>query len=85
MLMAAAEVAGPDVLAVVLTGMGGDGGRGVRAVKDRGGRVYAEAPETAIIFGMPQEAIATGAVDEIVPLGMMAEAIMRFGRRGAGR
>jgi two-component system chemotaxis response regulator CheB len=85
MLMAAAEAAGPDVLAVVLTGMGGDGGRGVRTVKDRGGRVYAEAPETAVIFGMPQEAIATGAVDEIVPLGMMAEAIGRFGRRGAGR
>ena len=33
-----------------------------------GGRTVAEAPETAVIFGMPQEAIATGAVDEVVPL-----------------
>ncbi|HEY3351878.1 MAG TPA: chemotaxis-specific protein-glutamate methyltransferase CheB [Polyangia bacterium] len=84
MLMSAAEAAGPDVLAVILTGMGGDGGRGVRTVKDRGGQVLAEAPETAIIFGMPQEAIATGAVDEIVPLGGIADAIARFGRRPAG-
>jgi two-component system chemotaxis response regulator CheB len=86
MLGAAAEAAGAEVLAVILTGMGGDGGRGVRAVKERGGRVVAEAPETAVIFGMPQEAIATGAVDEIVPLGAMAETINRFGRReGPGR
>ncbi|MBI5479330.1 MAG: chemotaxis-specific protein-glutamate methyltransferase CheB [Deltaproteobacteria bacterium] len=78
MLTSAAAAAGPDLCAVVLTGMGGDGGRGVRAVHDRGGRVFAEAPETAVIFGMPQEAIATGVVDEIVPVGAMAEAIARF-------
>ena len=81
MLTSAAAAAGPDLCAVVLTGMGGDGGRGVRAVHDRGGQVYAEAPETAVIFGMPQEAITTGVVDEIVPLGAMAEAIVRFARK----
>jgi two-component system chemotaxis response regulator CheB len=73
---------GIDHLAVILTGMGGDGGRGVRAVKSAGGRVLAEAPETAVIFGMPEEAIRSGAVDEIVPLGAMAEAIAKFARKG---
>jgi len=72
---------GSELLAVILTGMGGDGGRGVRAVKAAGGRVLAEAPETAVIFGMPEEAIRSGAVDEIVPLGAMAEAIAKFARK----
>jgi len=78
MLEAAAAAMGPDVLAVVLTGMGGDGGRGVRAVKAAGGHVIAEAQETAVIFGMPQEAIATGVVDEILPLHMIPQAVDRF-------
>jgi two-component system chemotaxis response regulator CheB len=81
MLTTAAAAVGTDLCAVVLTGMGGDGGRGVLAVHERGGRVYAEAPETAVIFGMPQEAIATGVVDEILPMGGVADAIMRFARR----
>ena len=82
MLESAAEAMGADVLAVVLTGMGGDGGKGVRLVKRRGGKVIAESSETAVIFGMPQEAIATGAVDEVLPLGKIGEAIERFARRG---
>jgi two-component system chemotaxis response regulator CheB len=81
MLTTVAEACGADTLAVVLTGMGGDGGRGVRAIKAAGGRVIAEAPETAVIFGMPQEAIATGAVDEILPLSSIPNAIVKFARR----
>jgi two-component system chemotaxis response regulator CheB len=81
MLESVARVSGSEALAVILTGMGGDGGRGVRAIKAAGGKVIAEAPETAVIFGMPQEAIATGSVDDIVPLGSVTENIARFARR----
>lgn len=81
MLSSAAAAMGADLCAIVLTGMGGDGGRGVRAVKAAGGRTVAEAPETAVIFGMPQEAIATGAVDEVAPLGNMPELIARFAQK----
>ena len=84
MLQTVADACGAETLAVVLTGMGGDGGRGVRAIKQAGGRVIAEAPETAVIFGMPQEAIATGAVDEILPLPAIAEAITKFVRKPRG-
>jgi two-component system chemotaxis response regulator CheB len=77
----AASVCGADLLAIVLTGMGGDGGQGVRAVKGAGGRVIAEAAETAIIFGMPQEAIATGSVDEVLPLSRIPQAIAKFASR----
>ncbi|HZS38523.1 MAG TPA: chemotaxis-specific protein-glutamate methyltransferase CheB [Polyangia bacterium] len=76
-----ARAIGADALGIILTGMGGDGGRGVRALKTAGGRVLAESPQTAVISGMPQEAIATGQVDEVIPLGAMADAITRFARR----
>jgi two-component system chemotaxis response regulator CheB len=81
MFMSCAAAMGGDVCAIVLTGMGGDGGRGVKAVKASGGRTVAEAPETAVIFGMPQEAIATGSVDDVVPLPNIPELIARFAQK----
>ena len=78
MLTSCAEAMRGELCAIILTGMGGDGGRGIKAVKAAGGKTVAEAPETAVIFGMPQEAIATGAVDEVAPLGNVPELIARF-------
>jgi two-component system chemotaxis response regulator CheB len=68
----AAEVAGDKVVGVVLTGMGDDGARGVVAIKARGGRVYAESAETAVIYGMPGAAVRTGEVDKTLPLSGLA-------------
>ncbi len=73
----AAEVFGSRALAVVLTGMGNDGARGVEAIKGKGGQVLAEAESSAVVFGMPKEAIATGKVDGIQPLQQMAGEIIR--------
>lgn len=64
-----------DLVAIVLTGMGDDGRRGVGAVKEAGGSVLAESEETAVIFGMPQQAIRTGAVDHVLPLHEIAASI----------
>ena len=71
----ASKVAGDRVIAVVLTGMGDDGRRGVVAVKECGGHVIAESEQTAVIHGMPQQAIRTGAVDSVLSLHEMAAAI----------
>ena len=71
----AAKHLGADLLAVVLTGMGDDGRSGVRSVNRAGGRVIAESESTAVIFGMPQQAIRTGLVDQVIPLGEIAAAI----------
>jgi two-component system chemotaxis response regulator CheB len=76
MFESVAALYGQRVLAVVLTGMGNDGSRGVKAVKAGGGQVFAEAEESAIVFGMPREAIATNLVDKIVPLDAVADEIM---------
>lgn len=73
----ASEVFGSRLTAVVLTGMGRDGAEGVREVKARGGRVLAEAQETAAIFGMPRQAAATGCVDELLPLPELAVRFIR--------
>ena len=78
LMLSAAQVYQARVLSVILTGMGNDGSKGVRKIKDAGGGVLAEAEESSVVFGMPREAIATGAVDEIVHLDGMASRIMQF-------
>lgn len=80
MFASLAPIYGAKLLAVVLTGMGNDGSRGVRAVKSAGGQILAEAEESAVVFGMPREAINTGLVDKVAPLDRMArEIILRCG------
>ncbi len=69
-------------LGVVLTGMGNDGAEGTAAIAKSGGRVLAESEESAVIFGMPQEAIRTGMVDKVVSLGGMAAEIAARCRGG---
>lgn len=72
---AAKHYGGADLLAIVLTGMGDDGRRGCAAIKEAGGRVVAESEETAVVFGMPQQAIRSGAVDAVLPLPQIPTAI----------
>jgi two-component system, chemotaxis family, protein-glutamate methylesterase/glutaminase len=62
-------------VAVVLTGMGNDAAKGVKFAKAAGGYVIAQDEATSMIFGMPAEAIKTGAVDEILPLDEISIAI----------
>jgi two-component system chemotaxis response regulator CheB len=71
----AAKHFGRDLLAIVLTGMGDDGRAGVCAVKAAAGVVIAESEETAVIFGMPRQAIRSGSVDHVMPLQEIASAI----------
>jgi len=66
------------VVAVVLTGMGNDGERGVKLIKQFGGVVIAQNESTSDIFGMPKMAIATGCVDMIVPVQDVANWIVHY-------
>ena len=75
---AAAEACGDRLVAVIMTGMGDDGAEAMRTVRERGGKTIAESAETAIIFGMPNEAIKTGCVDEVLPLSAIPGAIERL-------
>jgi two-component system chemotaxis response regulator CheB len=77
----AAECAGKDALAIMLTGMGDDGARGMVQMHDRGARTVAQDEQTCVVFGVPKEAIRMGAVDDVMPLGEIAQAILRFDAR----
>src|SRR5438270_7700328 len=71
----AAEYAGPMTIGVSLTGMGNDGAKGAQVIRSGGGHVSAHDESTAVIFGMPQEAIKTGAVDKVLPMEAIYHAI----------
>jgi two-component system chemotaxis response regulator CheB len=75
MMASVAETCGSAVLGVVLTGMGNDGTAGALAIKRSKGQCIAESQESAVIFGMPQEAIRSGAIDKVLPLARMADEI----------
>jgi len=77
MFSSASDVYQDSLLGVVLTGMGNDGSRGTRLIKSRGGLMLAEAEESSVVFGMPKEAIATGCVDDVLPLPGMCGAILK--------
>lgn len=74
----AVNVYGGDVVGVLLTGMGRDGARGLKAIKNAGGNTIAEDESTSVIFGMPKAAIELGCVDSVVPLQKIAEMIIRM-------
>ncbi|PWJ55653.1 two-component system, chemotaxis family, response regulator CheB [Quadrisphaera granulorum] len=65
------------VLAVVLTGMGSDGKAGAGRVRAAGGYVIAQDRETSVVWGMPGAVTTAGFADEVVPLGSVADAIIR--------
>jgi len=74
----ASHCCGDRMIAVIMTGMGDDGADAIRRVRERGGKTIAESPDTAIIFGMPGQAIKTGAVEHVLPLNEIAGAIERL-------
>ncbi|MCL4514598.1 MAG: chemotaxis response regulator protein-glutamate methylesterase [Firmicutes bacterium] len=77
MFKSVAEVYGAGTLAVVLTGMGSDGAKGVADIKAAGGRVIAEHQSTCVVYGMPRAVVDGGYADMVVPLPRVAEAIAR--------
>jgi two-component system chemotaxis response regulator CheB len=78
MMTSVAKHFGPASMGVILTGMGNDGKQGMLEIKTRGGYTIAESEETAVVFGMPAEAIKSGAVDTVLPLPKIPAAVIRI-------
>ncbi len=76
----AARYAGRNAVAVIMTGMGDDGARGMLEMKEAGAATIAQDEATSVVFGMPNEAIKRGAVDLILPLPQIAGSILIHAR-----
>jgi two-component system, chemotaxis family, protein-glutamate methylesterase/glutaminase len=75
-----AACAGANAVGVILTGMGEDGARGLRAMKDRGAVTIAQDEASCVVFDMPRAAIRLGGVDHVLPLAGIAAGIARVCR-----
>ena len=73
----AATVAGRNAFGIMLTGMGNDGAKAMKEMKDAGSYNYVQDEASCIVFGMPREAILSGAADEILPLMDIAPALLQ--------
>jgi two-component system chemotaxis response regulator CheB len=71
-----AQNAGRNAIGVLLTGMGADGAKGLLAMRESGGRTFAEDESTCVVFGMPREAIKLGAAERVIPLHDMAKTVI---------
>ncbi len=75
-----ARGAGPASIGVLLTGMGEDGALGLLAIRQAGGRTFAQDEASSTVFGMPKAAARLGAVGEMLPIDKMADAVQRAAR-----
>jgi two-component system chemotaxis response regulator CheB len=60
--------AGKNAIGVIMTGMGDDGAKGMKELKDSGALTIAQDEDSCVVFGMPKEAIKLGAIDYVLPL-----------------
>ena len=78
----AARIVGPHALGVMLTGMGNDGARAMKAMRDAGSWNICQDEASCVVFGMPREAISHGAAHEVLPLSRIAPALLERLRSG---
>lgn len=72
----AARCVGRNAYGIMLTGMGNDGARAMKEMRDAGSYNYVQDEASCVVFGMPREAILHGAADEVLPLSGIAPALL---------
>lgn len=71
-----AQCAGKNALGIIMTGMGDDGARGLKEMRDAGAKTVGQDEATCVVYGMPKEAFKLGAVERVMPLGDIAGAML---------
>ena len=85
LFQSAARVVGPNALGVMLTGMGADGARAMKEMRDAGSWNVVQDEASCVVFGMPREAIAQGAAHEVLPVTQIAGKLIERLRSTAGQ
>ena len=85
LFLSAARVVGPNALGVMLTGMGADGARAMKVLRDAGSWNVVQDEASCVVFGMPKEAIAAGAAHVVLPLAAIAPGLLERLRSTAGQ
>jgi two-component system chemotaxis response regulator CheB len=80
-----AQTAGANALGIILTGMGADGADGLLEMRQVGAFTVAQDEASCVVFGMPKEAIARGAVDQVIGLSGIAPRILRWAASAPGQ
>jgi len=74
-----AQGAGKNALGIIMTGMGDDGAKGLKEMRDLGARTLGQDEESCVVYGMPKEAAKLDAVDKELPLDRIAYEIVAYG------
>ncbi|MEE9397798.1 MAG: chemotaxis response regulator protein-glutamate methylesterase [Methylococcales bacterium] len=78
MFRSVAQNVGSNAIAVILTGMGADGAKGMKEMKDAGAPTVVQDEDSSVVWGMPGEAYKLGCNDNVVPLDLVAQTILRL-------
>lgn len=73
-----AKYVGANAVGIILTGMGADGARGLRAMREAGARTIAQDEKTSVVWGMPGEAVKIGAAEKVLPLDRIADSAIEM-------
>lgn len=74
-----AKAAGKNAVGIIMTGMGDDGARGMKELRDAGASTYAQDESSCVVFGMPKEALLQGGVRDVISLENMSSVINQHG------
>ena len=81
LMESAAPIYGPECIGIVLTGMGSDGTKGIKAIKEHGGQTIVQDRASSTIYGMPRSAIESGYADQVLPLDEIVPAVVQLLRQ----
>lgn len=83
MFESCAEYCGANAVGALMTGMGNDGAKGLLAMRQAGAATIAQDEASSVVFGMPREAIALGAAEQVVPLTRIAQTLLEMAHQRA--